>query len=620
MARRKRASLKDKDPETLGLTPKKGKGIDMLFGGPIEKSSSTTSESSPEESKASSVSATTAASSEQNNDESATEVPEQSSDEENNSAEDEIPVVVPPAAPSVETEAADAPPVNEADDDSTVITSSEEFDELGLPVAMEAPPSDLEFAPMSAETTADSSEKDAFDPSLSPFAAPPPSTDDLSGLVDDNDLSGLLEEDDLSGLASEPPPPLPTDSSATITDDLAGLGEEEEVLSGFGTQPDTTTPSTTVPPATLPSAPPPIDTTPETVPSQPEPALSSPPPPSAEAAAPGATTQDTARGPFRRTGIESLGGIITEKIEVSDEDILPADVARQVETSNVIGVTERTEVEKDEAKAAEVIRYLGAERRENLDKQIEGLYEEVAAELSVNTKDAEYALEKLSEAQDIILEDARDYDRALYLVAVVKTMLARKRNLRRWSYTWGSFVFFYALIWLIAFLAGFLFTDAIRDALGTSSSAISAIRAAWLSALAGGVGGIIGIFYSLYWHVAMKQDFDRQYVMYYLVQPIMGFVLGAVIYFIIGAGFILVNFATDPNGSTQEVLASETVVAIQIIFGWIAGFRQRVVFEMIDKIVQRVLPRDEDTNANPVSLAPADERGQTPPPGEEQNI
>ncbi len=43
MARRKRASLKDKGPETLGLTPKKGKGIDMLFGGPLEKSASTSS-------------------------------------------------------------------------------------------------------------------------------------------------------------------------------------------------------------------------------------------------------------------------------------------------------------------------------------------------------------------------------------------------------------------------------------------------------------------------------------------------------------------------------------------------------------------------------------------------
>ena len=38
MARKKRASLKDKGPEILGLTHSKGKGIDVLFGGPTEDS------------------------------------------------------------------------------------------------------------------------------------------------------------------------------------------------------------------------------------------------------------------------------------------------------------------------------------------------------------------------------------------------------------------------------------------------------------------------------------------------------------------------------------------------------------------------------------------------------
>ena len=36
MAKRKRASLKDKSPESLGRTQKKGKGIDVLFGGPTD--------------------------------------------------------------------------------------------------------------------------------------------------------------------------------------------------------------------------------------------------------------------------------------------------------------------------------------------------------------------------------------------------------------------------------------------------------------------------------------------------------------------------------------------------------------------------------------------------------
>ena len=127
---------------------------------------------------------------------------------------------------------------------------------------------------------------------------------------------------------------------------------------------------------------------------------------------------------------------------------------------------------------------------------------------------------------------------------------------------------------------------------------------------------IPGIFYSLYWHVAMKQDFDRQYVMYYLVQPIMGFVLGAVVYFIVAAGFLVISFAAFPEGtSNQEVLASRTVIALQIVLGFVAGFRQRAVFEMIDRIVKKLLPRsEEEPDQNPVSLVPAEPREKIGPP------
>jgi hypothetical protein len=51
MARKKRASLKDKGPEALGLTPKKGKGIDVLFGGPTEEAITNTSPSTTPEPK-----------------------------------------------------------------------------------------------------------------------------------------------------------------------------------------------------------------------------------------------------------------------------------------------------------------------------------------------------------------------------------------------------------------------------------------------------------------------------------------------------------------------------------------------------------------------------------------
>jgi hypothetical protein len=244
-----------------------------------------------------------------------------------------------------------------------------------------------------------------------------------------------------------------------------------------------------------------------------------------------------------------------------------------------------------------VERYIGKERREALDKEIERLYDVVSNELSDNNEDVSFALKALSEAQDIVLEDIRQYDEALYRVALVKSMLVRRRNLKRWSYTWGTFVFFYAVTWLTFFITAIVFTgninSVIQDAAGESGG-LAAASTAWYSALAGGIGGVIGILYSLYWRVAVKQNFDRQYIMYYLVQPIMGFMLGAVTHLIITAGFLTFNNA---GGALSDI-----TVILQMVIGFIAGFRQRLVYEMIDKIVQKIAP--EETDKSPSSVVP----------------
>lgn len=571
MARRKRASLKDKGPDPLGLTQKKGKGIDVLFGGPPDEeanSSTITPEpepvpdaAGPEEAAAPAPEVEPASENVEVSDETRPgeeEMPIEAETAVPESAAEETPVAPPPAPPITPVEP--------------------EVDELGLPVAMEAPPDDLEFAVPAGE----------------------------AGIPPEDDLSGLMAEETPPvqpetpapppveippvGVAEPMPPPVSAPAgdvvppAPTPTDDLAGL--EPEI------SPPPAGPVYTPPPVSQPvtPAPPPTGTVPP-----------------APVAYPPSTTTGAPSLSMPRSRIESLGGIITEQVESAAEDLLPADVQEGVTASHVLAVKERSQLEKDEVSAQKVARYVGRERREQLDEEIGRLYEEVAARLSDHKEDTEFALRTLSEAHDIVLEDVRQYDEALYRVAIVKAMLARKQNLRRWSYTYGLGVFFYALIWLGGFIAGFLLNDVLSAALGETSQGLTTVRSAWFSALAGGVGGIIGIFYSLYWHVAMKQDFDRQYVMYYLVQPIMGFILGAVIYFIVVAGFLLFNV----SGQTAE-----TITAISVVLGFVAGFRQRVVFEMIDRIVKKLLPRSkEEPDAKPVSVIPAEERNFTPPMG-----
>jgi hypothetical protein len=598
---RKRASLKDKGPETLGLTQKKGRGLDILFGGPSKKKPTETSASAAIDPKSEAQKL---------------DAPKQSEPtvkkptEKNNRLAglvNEAPIPPPPAPAVMTAVTSESLPVNEADDEADITSSEEVVDELGLPVAMESPPPDLELATPVAEPAP--RPVAPTPPPLFPPVSPP-----LSGVDKSDDLSGLATEDDLSGLE----------------DDLSGLAAEAEAAPAPATIPPANLPPSPPPPTAAPAevkmAPPvykpPAPSTPRTytppVSPPPSPAPYQPPTPASSTTyaprpATLGTPPSTATGApslsMPRSKIESVSGIVTERMKIEEKDLMPEDI-KDEEGRYIPGVEKRAEVAEDEAKAQKVTRYIGRERRENLDREIERLYDEVASKLD-KLEEVTAAFKILHEAQDIIFEDARQYDEAIYRVATVKAMLAHKRQLVRWSYTWGLFVFFYALTWLIAFFAGLLFRDQLSQILGTTSEMVNVIRSGWFPAVAGGIGGVTGILYSLYWHVSKARDFDPQYIMYYLTQPILGFILGAVFYFIVAAGFLTFN--------RGDLLDTFGVTALYVFLGWSAGYRQRFVLEAIEKIIRYVLRRPNGTEEakSPTSPTPAEEvEGVKPPPGE----
>jgi hypothetical protein len=273
---------------------------------------------------------------------------------------------------------------------------------------------------------------------------------------------------------------------------------------------------------------------------------------------------------------ETFSSTSTEKILVSREDRLLEETLAET-GDELAAVEKRANVEPEEALSIQVARYLSRERREKLDEQIETLYGRVASELSDNPKDVAFALKKLQHAQDIVLEDMWRYEEALYWVAQIKKMLVTKHNLTRSGYSWGLFVFFYGLVWLILLIAGF-FVDV--------AALVPGGRSFWFSALTGGIGGVVAILYNLSWHVSVKNDFDRQYVIKYLAQPLMGFILGGVIFLITNAVFVL--FAFKPADAQLALLGGADL--FQMLLGFVAGLHQPFIYNLIDRIVQSLSP------------------------------
>lgn len=596
MAKKRRASLKDKDPETLGITQKKGKGIDLLFG-----------EGDPAMQDAAG---------------------ENSTDADNTSAT-----------------------ANFVDDDLTGIMNFEErpVDELGLPVALEAPPDDLILASTPTGLTPDE-ESDPVNSSTSPFTMPDPNSaeagfsdkaDDLSGILaeenpataeetklstsakDTNLPDDVEREDDLSGLTQEEmdtvaAPPLtdnasaPTDLSGLVAEaegapageadtDLSGLVTEEDELAGLAAEADMTSPSLTPPPTTAApinvppptaqptyeSSIPPMGRTPDyTAPpsaydyTMPQPGVNIPPP-STATGAPNLSPPRPANIELEAfhqnvaNTLSSFGAVLPN----TREAFLPTDPL----PDDALVVRPMEQVVRDEAITQQVLNYIGVERRNELFEEILALNNEVPERLNNNKADVNFALETLREANNLIIEDPRQYDEALYRVALVKTMLARKARFNFWSYRMGAFILLYGITWTIVCIWGVFipmdFTRLLRgDVLG------SVYEAVYFSALAGGLGGSVEIFWRLYYRVSITQDFDPQYLMYYLVKPILGFVLGMVMYFLVTVARAI--------GSTSSFLEAEpsTGFIIAILLGFIAGYRQESVFDMIYVLIKKISP------------------------------
>jgi hypothetical protein len=165
----------------------------------------------------------------------------------------------------------------------------------------------------------------------------------------------------------------------------------------------------------------------------------------------------------------------------------------------------------------------------------------------------------------------------------------RQQQVRRWSLTWGVFILVYGLVCLIGLLFSALIAMRWLPSLESGRHiAPNLILAAWPIAVAGGMGGVLSMLRNLYEHVSVARDFDRQHLMSYLVQPVLGAVFGFVIYFLLTTGFLTLDAARS-NEASAGAVEPPVLTMIQLVLGWVAGFRNQFVADLINRVISRIV-------------------------------
>ena len=300
--------------------------------------------------------------------------------------------------------------------------------------------------------------------------------------------------------------------------------------------------------------------------------------------------------------IKPGGYLLEHPVALGEEAGLPTGIIPREARAEVEGPEEMPPQISREVSERTVLTRLGEERQQALVEKIDALVVEAAQILSID-KGLEQALSLLREARDISIETPRQFDEAEYRVARVRAMLERKKNSGRWSVAYGYPVLLYDLAWFLLLLGSLLFDHSlavyVANMTGTTfadmaSLSMEQIFPLWNTMAWGGIGGVVGSLYSLYWHAAVEQDFDKQYLMWYIVQPIMGVILGGIVYLVIAAGFISIQVlaAQAPTvGEAAQAMANPAVKAFHSVVACVAGFRQRFVYEMLDRVVQVITPQ-----------------------------
>ncbi len=242
----------------------------------------------------------------------------------------------------------------------------------------------------------------------------------------------------------------------------------------------------------------------------------------------------------------------------------------------------------------EIIRRISEDHFRDLEEEISRLYDIVPQALASDEEAANEALVALHEARGLLWMAPERLVDAEYQVNQVKTLIERHRLSAEWGRVYGRRLLAYEVVWLFGLLAGFVALQLgqttiigwVESIVGANADrTFTGVLIPFLNSLVwGGIGGVVGALYSLWWHVSEKQDFDKRYNMWYLVQPVMGFVLGGIVYLIIATGFLALQGTPPTAEAARGVQMFPSLVAV------LGGFRQKFVYELLERIIRVLTP------------------------------
>jgi len=328
---------------------------------------------------------------------------------------------------------------------------------------------------------------------------------------------------------------------------------------------------------------------------------------------------DLAIGPETNEG--DVGGVVVatmpdglqEPEVLSSSDVLVRAQDVRVDSAQLLTPAARPSADELFGQARDVApdrdllaRLVTDERLDALWDELHQAQGEVAERVQGDRTLADTYQQELLEASALLLQDRANYDDVRSILYRIRADLARedkvRRDIRRYKPQILAYIVLAFVLWLVLMTLEPLFRQFMAEVVG-----LEALGLVYHPTLFGMLGGILNAYFTLNKHTIQQRDFDPSHISWYLMNPVIGLIMGLLMTLVFGTGIVSTIGIGALESNQAQMLGQYPFLLWVLCF--LAGYNQNVVLRLLNRAFGLLRSQSDEEEAPRRTAS-------TPPPAE----